>query len=136
MQPERPTGPVAGAVRFGPFEFDLRDGELTKHGLRIRLQEQPFQILRMLLARPGEIVLREELCSVLWPDNTAVEFDHGINAAIKRLRDALGDSAESPRYIETIARRGYRFVATLDGVDGGTPERALEPQSEPPPRSE
>jgi Tol biopolymer transport system component/DNA-binding winged helix-turn-helix (wHTH) protein len=135
MQPELPVGRVPeDAVRFGPFEFDPRAGELTKHGLRIRLQEQPFQVLRMLLARPGEIVLREELRYVLWPENTFGEFDHGINAAVKRLRDALGDSAETPRYIETVARRGYRFVATIDGVPGATCEAvAEEAKSEAPP---
>src|SRR5262252_9261144 len=135
MQGEFPNGPVpAGSVRFGPCEFDLRAGELTKHGVRIRLQEQPFQILRMLLARPGEIVLREELRCALWPENTFGEFDHGINAAVKRLRDALGDSAESPRYIETVARRGYRFVATLDDVQSETPDPAAEePKSAAPP---
>jgi eukaryotic-like serine/threonine-protein kinase len=105
-----------GTLRFGPFQFDVRAGELTKHGLRIRLQEQPFQILRMLLMRPGEIVLREEIRQNLWPDDTVVEFDHSINAAIKRLRDALGESAESPRYVETVARRGYRFIGKLEGI--------------------
>src|SRR5262249_15635024 len=104
-----------GAVRFGPFEFDIRAGELTKHGSRIRLQEQPFQILRMLLVQPGAVVLREEIRKRLWPNDTVVEFDHSINAAIKRLRDALGESAEDPRYVETVARRGYRFIGSLDG---------------------
>lgn len=118
---------AAGPARFGPFEFDLRAGELTKHGSTIRLQEQPFQILRMLLAHPGEIVLREEILCKLWPDNTVVEFDHGINAAIKRLRDALGDSAENPRYIETVARRGYRFIAALDGIAALSVEPAATP---------
>src|ERR1051326_3242717 len=109
-------GSAADTVRFGPFQCDLRAGELTKYGSKIRLQEQPFQILRMLLTYPGEIVLREEIRGKLWPDNTVVEFDHGINAAIKRLRDALSDSAENPRYIETVARRGYRFIGALDGI--------------------
>ena len=98
---------------FGPFELDLRRGELRKKGRRIRLQEQPFQILRMVLESPGEVVSREENRKRLWPDETVVEFDHSINAAIKRLRDALRDSADNPRYIKTLARRGYRFIGQL-----------------------
>lgn len=100
--------------RFGPFELDARAGELRKYGGRIRLQEQPLRILTMLLARPGEAVLREEIQQALWPNQTVVEFDQGINAAIKRLRTALGDSAANARYIETLARRGYRFIGTLE----------------------
>jgi dienelactone hydrolase len=92
----------------------VRSAELRKHGLRIRLQDQPFQILRMLLERPGEVVLREEIRSQLWPNDTVVEFDHSINAAVKRLRDALGESADKPRYIETLARRGYRFIGQVE----------------------
>ena len=109
-------GKAAGdsIVRFGPFELDLRAAELRKHGTRIRLQDQPFQILRMLLDSPGQIVSREEIQNRLWPDHTIVEFDHSISAAVRRLRDALQDSADKPRYIETIARRGYRFIASLD----------------------
>jgi Tol biopolymer transport system component/DNA-binding winged helix-turn-helix (wHTH) protein len=100
-------------VRFGEFELDLRSADLRKRGQRIRLQEQPFRILVELLERPGQLVLREEIQKRLWPDNTIVEFDHSINAAIKRLRDSLQDSAESPRFIETIAKRGYRFIAPV-----------------------
>jgi DNA-binding winged helix-turn-helix (wHTH) protein len=100
-------------IRFGPFELDLRAAELRKYGHKIRLQEQPFQILVELLERPGELVLREEIRRKLWRDDTVVEFDHSINAAVKRLRDSLQDSAERPRYIETLARRGYRFVAPV-----------------------
>ena len=92
-------------VRFGLFEADLRSGELSRSGSKIRLQEQPFQILSLLLQKPGEVVTREELRARLWPADTFVDFDHGLNAAIKRLRDALGDSAENPRFIETLARR-------------------------------
>src|SRR5215475_14831669 len=91
--------------RFGPFELDVRAGELRKHGIKIRLHEQPFRILLILLDRPGEVVLREEIRETLWPNGTIVEFDHGINAAIQRLRDALGDSADDPRYVETLPRR-------------------------------
>src|SRR5271154_5658469 len=101
------------AVRFGAFELDVRAGELRKHGVRIRLQEQPFQVLLMLLERPGEVVLREQIRKKLWPNDTIVEFAPSINAAIQRLRDALTDSADDPRYVETVARRGYRFIGEL-----------------------
>ncbi|HEX7361549.1 MAG TPA: protein kinase [Bryobacteraceae bacterium] len=101
-------------IRFGAFEVDLRAGELVKNGRRIRMQEQPFQILRLLLERPGELVLREEIREKLWPNDTAVEFDQSINAAIKRLRDELHDSAGKPRYIETLPRRGYRFIGQVE----------------------
>lgn len=104
----------ASNVRFGPFELDVRAAELRKGGRRIRLQDQPFQILRMLLEHPGELVQREEIRNQLWPDGTVVEFDHSINAAVNRLRDALGDSADKPRYIETLARRGYRFIGQVE----------------------
>src|SRR5580700_10336650 len=103
----------ARLLRFGDFELDVRPGELRKHGVRIRLQDQSFQILLMLLERPGEVLLREEIRQKLWPNNTIVEFDHSINAAIKRLRNALGESAEDPRFIETLAKRGYRFVGEV-----------------------
>src|SRR5678816_2703331 len=93
-----------GRLRFGVFELDPRAGELRKHGLRVRLQEQPFQVLAMLLEHPGEVVSREELKKRLWPADTFGDFDHGLNKAINKLRDALGDSAESPRFVETIAR--------------------------------
>jgi DNA-binding winged helix-turn-helix (wHTH) protein/tetratricopeptide (TPR) repeat protein len=100
-------------VRFGKFELDVRAGELRKYGLRIRLQDQPLRILLMLLEHPGEVVSREQIRRTLWPDGTIVEFDHSINAAIKRLRDRFGESAEQPRYVETLARRGYRFIAEV-----------------------
>jgi TolB-like protein/DNA-binding winged helix-turn-helix (wHTH) protein len=103
-------------ARFGSFEMDLRAGELRKHGVRIRLQAQPVQILGMLLERPGEVVTREELRQALWPGDTFVDFDHGLNNAINRLREALGDSAGSPRFLETLPRRGYRFIAAVEGV--------------------
>ena len=101
-------------VRFGVFEADLQSGELSRNGAKVRLQEQPFQILSLLLQKPGEVVTREELRARLWPADTFVDFDHGLNAAIKRLRDALGDSAENPRFVETLARRGYRFIAPVE----------------------
>ena len=105
-------------VRFGVFELDLRAGELRKQGIKIKLQEQPFQILAMLLEHPGQVVTREELRSRLWPADTFVDFDHSLNKAINKLREALGDSAESPRFIETLAKRGYRFVRDLQGSPG------------------
>src|SRR5438445_952582 len=109
------------SVQFGIFEVDLRAGELRRNGSKVRLQEQPFQILAMLLQRPGEIVRREELRNRLWPADTFVDFDHGLNAAVKRLRDALGDSAENARYVETVARRGYRLIAPVGSPSSTVP---------------
>ena len=108
------SGLVSSVVRFDAFEVDLRAGELRKDGRRIKLQEQPFRILSLLLERSGELVTREELRQNLWPADTFVDFDHGLNSAVARLREALRDSAEKPRYIETIAKRGYRFISPLD----------------------
>ncbi|MGH9629580.1 MAG: winged helix-turn-helix domain-containing protein, partial [Bryobacteraceae bacterium] len=99
--------------RFGVFEFDSSTGELRKHGLRIKLQGQPIDVLVMLLEHHGDVVTREELQKRLWPADTFVDFEHSLNAAIKRLRAALGDSADAPRFVETLARKGYRFVAPL-----------------------
>src|ERR1700739_1950932 len=104
-------------LRFGVFELDLRAGELRKHGLRVRLQEQPFQVLATLLEHPGEVVTREELQKKLWPADTFVDFDHGLNKTINKIREALGDSADSPRFVETVARRGYRFIAEVKVAD-------------------
>jgi len=112
-------------LRFGVFELDLRAGELRKHGLRVRLQEQPFQILALLLEHPGDVVTREELQKKLWPADTFVDFDHGLNKAISKIREALSDSVESPRFVETVARRGYRFLAEVKFVDT-TPARSPE----------
>jgi TolB-like protein/DNA-binding winged helix-turn-helix (wHTH) protein/Tfp pilus assembly protein PilF len=109
-----PSG-FAPSARFGLFVVDFRAGELLKNGRRIRLQDQPLQVLAMLLEQPGEVVAREELRQRLWPNDTFVDFDHGLNNAINRLRETLCDSAENPRYIETLPRRGYRFVAQLEG---------------------
>src|SRR5438094_5147288 len=102
-------------VRFGIFEADVRSGELRKAGVKIKLQDQPFQVLAMLLERPGELVTREELRSRLWPGDTFVDFDHGLNAAVNKLREVLCDSAENPRYVETLPRRGYRFIGEIAG---------------------
>jgi len=98
-------------VRFGTFEVNLRTGELRKRGLRIALQEQPLRILSALLEHPGEVIGREALCHRLWPEGTFVDFEHSLNAAVRRLRTALGDEAEVPRFIETVHKRGYRFIA-------------------------
>jgi len=109
--------PVQGRLRFGIFEADLQTGELKKRGARVRIQEQPFQVLAVLLARPGELVTRDELQRTVWAADTFVDFDHGLNKAINKIREALGDSAESPRFVETVARRGYRFIADVAVVD-------------------
>jgi DNA-binding winged helix-turn-helix (wHTH) protein len=98
-------------VRFGVYELNRDTGELRKGGLKIKLQDQPFQVLAMLVERPGELITREELLNRLWPSGTFVDFDHGLNVAVKKLRQALGDTAENPRFVETLSRRGYRFVA-------------------------
>src|SRR5258706_809293 len=113
-------GPVAGnsssrTIRFSTFEVNFHTGELRQRGQKVKLQEQPLQILAALLERPGELVTREELRRKLWPVDSFVDFDHSLNAAIKRPRDALGESAERPIFVETVARRGYRFIAPVDG---------------------
>src|SRR5258707_8324123 len=113
-------------IRFGTFELNLQTGELRQRGQKVKLQEQPLQVLAALLERPGEIVTREQLRSKLWPADTFVDFDHSLNAAIKRLRDALGESAEAPIFVETLARRGYLFIAPV--------VQDAAPQSEAPDR--
>ncbi len=118
-------------LRFGVFEVDFDRAELRKHGLRIRLQEQPFQVLTALLERPGEVVGREELIGRLWHDGTVVDFDRGLNAAVTRLRQVLSDSAEAPRYVETVARRGYRFIGA---VESAREFPAVTPTAAAPPR--
>jgi len=123
-----------GRLRFGVFELDLRTGELREDSLRVRLQEQPFQILAMLLEHPGEVVTREELQKKLWPADTFVDFDQGLNRAISKIREALGDSADSPRFVETVARRGYRFLAEVKPADASPlrrPELATQLHPEP-----
>jgi TolB-like protein/tetratricopeptide (TPR) repeat protein len=119
-------------ARFDQFEVDFRSRELRKGGVRVRLQDQPFQILTMLLEHAGDVVTREQIRDRLWPDGTFVDFEHSMNAAIKRLRAALGDAAESPRFVETLHRRGYRFVATVEQPNiSGTPAAALMSCSRP-----
>jgi TolB-like protein/DNA-binding winged helix-turn-helix (wHTH) protein/Tfp pilus assembly protein PilF len=114
----------ATTVRFGVFEVDLRAGELHRNGVRVRLQEQPFQLLVALLERPGEVVTREELRRRLWSADTFVDFDHSLNAAVKRLREALGDSASSPRFVETLPRHGYRLIAPVERTAADSPPPA------------
>ena len=126
---------LGGPIRFGIFELDLRAGELRKNGLRVRLQEQPFQVLAMLVERPGEVVGREELQKKLWPADTFVDFDHGLNKVINKIREALGDSAESPRFVQTVARRGYRFLAEVR-VSDAAPVRGRDLATQPQPASE
>jgi TolB-like protein/DNA-binding winged helix-turn-helix (wHTH) protein/Flp pilus assembly protein TadD len=126
---------VGGRLCFGIFEVDLRAGELRKRGLRVRLQEQPFQVLAMLLEHAGQVVSREELQKTLWPAETFVDFDHGLNKAINKIREALGDSAESPRFVETVARRGYRFLADVRAADA-VPVRSLESARQPHPAAD
>jgi TolB-like protein/DNA-binding winged helix-turn-helix (wHTH) protein len=115
------TTQSAPPKRFGDFEFDSHAGQLSKHGHRIRLHGQPLEILGLLLERPAEVVLREELRAKLWPEDTFVDFEHSLNAAVNKLREALGDDANNPRFIETVPRRGYRFVAQVEGPLSASP---------------
>ncbi len=108
---------VSKVVRFETFELNLKTGELRKGGVKVRLQEQSFQILAALLERPGKLVTRETLHERLWPDETFVDFEKGLNIAVSKLRQALGDSADEPRFIETLPRRGYRFVGVIEQID-------------------
>ncbi len=110
-------------IRFGLFEADLRSGELRKNGVKVKIQELPFRALRLLLSRPNEVLSREEFRRSLWPEQVFVDFDHGISSAINRLRDALGDSADNPVFVETVERRGYRWIAPTHPV---TPPARLE----------
>jgi DNA-binding winged helix-turn-helix (wHTH) protein len=137
MTDERPER----RYRFGVFEANAATGELRRQGLRVKLNAQPFQVLLMLLERPGTVLTREEISRALWPDGTFVDYEHGVNSAVNRIREALGDKAGHPRFVETLARRGYRFVAPVERL-GQTPdlssasETAVEPTHEPdlPPR--
>ncbi len=128
--PTPQASPAGRIVRFGVFEADLAAGELRKSGRRIRLQEQPFQMLALLLERPGDLITREEVRQKLWPADTFVDFDHGLNTAINKVREALGDSAASPRFVETVARRGYRFLAPVRPAEAPV-EPSAPAQSQP-----
>ncbi|MBZ5567234.1 MAG: winged helix-turn-helix domain-containing protein [Acidobacteriia bacterium] len=125
-----PPAANARLYRFGIYQADLRSGELRKNGAKLKLQEQPFQVLAMLLERPGEVVTREELRQRLWLADTFVDFDHSLNTAMNKLRDALGDSAANPRFIETLAKRGYRFIAPVQAT--AAPDEAADSTQRPP----
>ena len=112
-----PSSSAAKLLRFGVFEMDLAAGELRKNGARLRLQEQPFQVLAVLLDNAGQVVTRDDLRQKIWPADTFVDFDHSLNTAVNKIREALGDSPSSPRFVETLARRGYRFIAPVNGVE-------------------
>jgi len=112
-----PTVPTRRLLQFGVFELDMDAAELRKKGSKVKLQDQPYKVLQILLEKPGQIVTRDELRARVWPANTFVEFDQGLYSAMARLRDTLGDSSDSPRFIETLARRGYRFVAPVTYSD-------------------
>src|SRR3954447_21279414 len=116
---ERPS-----PIRFGVFELDLPAGQLRRQGFDVKLQEQPFQVLTVLLDRPGEVVTREEIQKKLWPADTFVDFERGLNRAINKLREALGDDADNPRFIQTLPRRGYRFVTPVETVGKRDTEEA------------
>jgi len=111
-------GPAPRAMRFGVFEIDPQAGELRKSGVKLKLQDQPFQVLITLLGKPGLIVTREELRKELWDTDTFVDFEHSLATAINKIRETLGDSADNPRFIETLPRRGYRFIAPVEGIEG------------------
>ncbi|SRR5579883_1651044 len=116
--------------RFGVFEVDLIAGELRKHGAKIKLQEQPFQVLVMLLEKPGSVVTREEIRARLWGGDTFVDFDQSLNTAVNKVREALGDSASNPHYVETLARKGYRFIAAIESTaenSSSSPNQAPSP---------
>ena len=124
-------------MRFGPFEANTYTGELHKDGARIKLAPQAFQILTLLAGRPGELITREEIQRVVWPNETVVEFDHSINTAVKRIREALNDSRGEPHYLETLPRRGYRFIASVERVPipasppSPPPDPAIPPWARP-----
>src|SRR5437016_5385697 len=124
--------PASPVLRFDRYELDVRTSELRKHGVKLRLQGQPLQVLAVLLEGAGELVTREELRAQIWPADTFVDFDHSLHNAIARLREALGDSAEKPRYVETLPRRGYRFIAPVEKVGVTAPELSVtEQRTEP-----
>ena len=132
MSHHRMTNPQPSRrYRFGVFEADATEGELRRQGVRIKLNAQPFQVLVMLLQRPGELLTREEISRELWPDGTFVDYEHGVNSAVNRIREALGDTAGNPRFIETLARRGYRFVAPVEQIIRDEDASAPAPEPEP-----
>jgi len=131
------AGSTTRLIRFGVFEADLVTGELRRNGTKIRVQEQPFQVLAVLLERPGELVTRDELQKRLWPADTFVDFDHSLNTAVNKLREALADTAANPRFVQTVARRGYRFIAPVVRVEAsGQAGEAETPVGDGLPRAE
>jgi DNA-binding winged helix-turn-helix (wHTH) protein len=131
--------PAPARYRFGTFEADGATGELRRQGLRVRIAAQPFQILLLLLERPGELLTREEISRSLWPEGTFVDYEHGVNSAVNRIREALGDAAGNPRFIEMLARRGYRFIAPVERIaasPGQVQSAAPEPLESPSPAPE
>src|SRR5882724_3488154 len=134
-----PSAQENSPLSFGVFQFNLHARELRKHGVRIRLSGQPFTILSMLLEKPGQIVTREELQNRIWPADTFVDFEQGLNGAMKKLRTALSDSAENPRYIETLPRIGYRFIAPVsfsEKIEGIAPSAISSAETFPPEEKE
>ena len=127
-----PTGRKSRIARFGVFEMDLEDRELRKQGRKLRLQEQPFAVLAALLEQPGAVLTREDFRIRLWPADTFVDFDHSLNTAVNKLREVLGDSASSPRFIETVARRGYRFLANVQWQEEAPTAQTTKPESDLP----
>src|SRR6201985_2659822 len=119
LEPVTVDRAAARRYRFGGFEADAATGELRRQGVRVRIHAQPFQVLLMLVERPGEVVTREEISRELWPDGTFVDYEHGVNSAVNRVREALGDKVNSPRFVETLARKGYRFVAPVERIVAG-----------------
>jgi DNA-binding winged helix-turn-helix (wHTH) protein len=134
MLPEMPEDSRPSLVRFAEYQADLRSGELLRQGQRLKLQEKPFQVLAALLAKPGELVTREELRQSLWPADTFVDFEHGLNTAVNKVREALRDSASNPRFIETLPRRGYRFIGPIR--DESSPAVERQPPASPPKQRE
>jgi len=127
-----PPNSTSKLYRFGPFEADEKTGELRKQGRRLAVQGQPLQVLFLLLSRPGDLVTRGEIQQAIWPEGTFVDFDHSLNTAINKIRDALGDSAANPRFVETLAKRGYRFVAPVEVIDGASGARTSGATATPP----
>ena len=127
--PTATSTPSTRVLRFESFELDVRAGELRKRGTKLRLQGQPLQVLAALLTHAGEVVTREDLRSEIWPADTFVDFDHSLHNAVARIREALGDSAEMPHYIETLPRRGYRFVAPVEGIPAQSPNHSAQSEA-------
>jgi len=129
---DQATSPRPARLRFGVFEADEASGELRRRGIRIKLNAQPFQVLVLLLQHPGVVLTREEIARVLWPEGTFVDFEHGLNSAVNRIREALGDTVANPRFVETLARRGYRFIAPVERIEAHEDSRPEPASAEPP----